>query len=492
MGPSIDTSSQTQKDIRLSVLISATGIGVFLASLDGTIVNISLKTMKDSLNVEQYLIQWVILSYLLAMIAFSAIAGDLGDRISNKLIFQIGMLVFTIGSLLCFFSNTLTLLILSRILQGIGAAGLIANGMAIITRLTTPKNRGTAIGLNAFVIALGVTLGPILGGVLTEKFGWNSIFFVNVPIGIIGLVWVQFAIPSFTQNKSKIRKADLPGSVSLALFLLLFVFSLSIFANPDMPNAILFGISSLACSICMFFVLLVVEKRSANPIIDLKLVKNRRFIVGIFSAILAYLCLCVIIYQLPFFLQEMLEYGQIKTGIIILAAPIAIAVGGLISGILSNTIDARYLATIGMGGITLSLILGATFITMTVPLWTLVVIALVIGIGLGFFIAPNANSVMSSASKEKLGVANSFLSMATNVGFALGTALATAVFSINLSIFSNINGGEKMNPINYVPAMRVMFAVFAFIAILAIVLSYFRGPEREQEKEIKINPPVDN
>ena len=162
--------------IKVGVLISATGIGAFLASLDGTIVNISLPQIMGSLGVAQNLVQWIILSYLLTMIAFTTVSGDLGDRISNKLVFQTGMIIFSLASLLCFFARSLILLILFRIIQGVGATGMVANGMAIITRFTTRENRGLAIGLNSLLIAVAIGLGPILGGALTEYLDGVLIF----------------------------------------------------------------------------------------------------------------------------------------------------------------------------------------------------------------------------------------------------------------------------------------------------------------------------
>ena len=142
---SAENNKESKSPIKIWVLVSATGLGAFLASLDGTIVFIGLKTIRDSLGVSQNAVQWIILSYLLTMIAFTTIAGDLGDRFSNKLVFQIGMVIFSLASLLCFFAKTLLALVIFRVLQGIGATGLVANGMAIITRFTTKQNRGLPV-----------------------------------------------------------------------------------------------------------------------------------------------------------------------------------------------------------------------------------------------------------------------------------------------------------------------------------------------------------
>ncbi|MCE7740855.1 MAG: MFS transporter [Candidatus Heimdallarchaeota archaeon] len=517
MNETVSEKAEEKDSIKVWVLISATGIGAFLASLDGTIVNISLPQMMESLDVAQHQVQWIVLSYLLTMIAFTTVSGDLGDRISNKLIFQIGMVIFSVASLLCFFARSLGVLVLFRILQGIGATGLVANGMAIITRFTSRENRGLAIGLNSLLIALGISLGPILGGALTEFLdgvlngysGWPFIFLINVPVGLIGFFWVQYIIPPTPPLTDSRRKADILGSLFLSGFLFLLVFCFSVFASifdhtyfgPNKshwpggvvvpyfktevgtfgPFAKLLSGLSLGFSIIFLIAFIFWEKHTKHPVIDLSMFKNRRFTVGIFSGVLAYLGLCVIIYQLPFFVQQILHYTTFQTGVAIMGTPIGMALAAVLSGAVSNKIDVKYLSTAGIGIMMLSLVLGALFITEQVPIYVIIIIATIIGISLGIFIAPNNTSVMSSAPEKKLGIANSMLSLSTNVGFSLGTALATAVFVFSQNKYQSINGGRIEDVINYVPAMRVLFGVFAGFMLFSTIFSYFRGPKPKIE-----------
>lgn len=205
--------------------------------------------------------------------------------------------------------------------------------------------------------------------------------------------------------------------------------------------------------------------------------KNRRFAIGVFSAVLAYIGLCVIIYQLPLFTQVILGLSQLETGLIILGTPIAMATTAVISGYLADRIDAKYITTLGIGVMTLSLIFGAVFTTDVVAKWVLAIIAVIIGIALGSFIAPNNTSVMSAAPENKLGVANSMISLSTNVGFSIGTALATAVFIYSQNYFQKKNGGLLDDASNYVPAMKVLFVVFAVFMFCSTIFSWFRGPD---------------
>ena len=155
-------------NVSLITLISATGIGIFMGALDSSIVNISLKTIEDSFRVDQSSVQWVVLAYLLTIISLMTVSGNLGDRFSSKKVFQLGIGLFTVGSLLCGLSPTLEILVISRIFQAFGASGLFANGIAIITRFTDRKNRGLAIGFNSLIVSGALTVGPAVGGILTQ------------------------------------------------------------------------------------------------------------------------------------------------------------------------------------------------------------------------------------------------------------------------------------------------------------------------------------
>jgi EmrB/QacA subfamily drug resistance transporter len=475
----------SSKEVSIAVLITSVGVGVFIASIDGTITNVSLPVIADDLGVEQNIAQWVILAYLLTLIGFTAIAGDLGDRFSNKIILQIGTAIFTIGSLLCALSPTLLWLVLARILQALGACCGMANGTAIITRFTTKENRGTALGLNALIIAAGITIGPIIGGLLTDRFGWPSIFYINVPLGIIGLVYVQFAIPKTPPLQVERREADVIGSVSFMLFLTLLVFSLTVFVDQNIPNPELWGGIGIATSIVLCVVFILWERKVKKPIIDLKMFKNRRFAFGILAAILAYQSLNVIFYQLPFYLREIQNLNVINIGVIILGAPVGMAITGPFSGKLSDKIDPRLIASLGMIGITVDLMLLSIFLKEDTPYWFLMVGAFILGISLGAFISPNSNSIMTAAPKDKLGVAGGLMNLSTQVGFSLGTALSTAIFFMLRNVFARNNGLPAKDPINYIPAMRIMFAIFVGIGILSVFVSYFRGPEEGKKQNLK-------
>ncbi len=473
--PSQETS------IKIPKLVSAIGFGMFMSSLDATIVVIILEKIKSHYGVTSNQVQWVILSYLLVMMAFTAIAGDLGDRFSNKLIFQIGMALFAIGSLFCFlsgyFGGSIWWLVLSRGVQGLGATGMLANGMALVTRFTTKKNRGTAVGINNLIISIAVISGPVFGAVISNSWEWGGIFLINVPLGIIGFIWIQVAIPK-TPPIEKKHKADYIGSILLALFLTTLILSFTIFVDVMIENAKIWAGISLLTSIIIFPIFLYWEKKTDHPLIDLSVLKNKKISIGLYTAIVKHQGYIVIIYHLNLYLQEMgIVTDIIRVGLIISGLPVGMAISAGIAGKLSNTIDARYLCTSAMVGVTILLALFATFLDIAAPIWFYVLMASFIGLCIGLFLAPNGNSIMSAAPKEKLGVVSSLHGLTTSIGINLGIALSTLVFTLVGNLLSRDNGIPAENPLNYVPAMRWMFLIFAIITGTAAIISFFRGPE---------------
>ena len=270
------------------------------------------------------------------------------------------------------------------------------------------------------------------------------------------------------------------GSVSFMLFLLLLVYSLTVFVDQDLSNALIWGGVCLVTSIIMFVIFFFWEKRTENPIIDLRMFRNRRFAFGIFTAILAFQSLNVIFYQLPFYLRDIRGMDVIDIGLVIIGSPLAMAIVGPFSGRLSDRIDPKYIASIGMVGISVDLILLAVFLTETTPYWFIVVMAVILGISLGAFLSPNSNSIMSAAPKEKLGIASSLMNLSIQIGFSIGTALSTALLLGIRNVLHVISGVPAKDPVNYMPALKIMFGIFAAFSIVAVFISYLRGSERRE------------
>ena len=368
--------------VKTGILVSATGIGMFMGALDESIINVSIVSMAEFFETTQQHVQWIVLVYLLVIVGLIALAGYLGDRYSTKMVFQIGMVIFSIGSLICALSTTLPMLIGARIIQGIGATGILANGNALVTRFTDEDRRGLAIGLTTLIAALGVVIGPVVGGLLTQFFKWQSIFWINVPIGVIGIIYLQFAIPSTPSIVKENHKGDPFGSVIFALFMVIFILSITLFVEPLLDRPMLWSAFCFLVSMLLLTAFILWEKRAEKPFIDLSLFKNKKFTIGISCALVTYIALNSIAFQLPFFMQKMLGFEQIKIGAVIIGVPIGIVITAPLAGKLSNKFDTRILSSIGLIVIGICMICLAVFLSLDIHLAVFILIATIIGLAL--------------------------------------------------------------------------------------------------------------
>ena len=465
----------------LFILITATGIGVFMGALDGSIVNVSLPQMAQFFKVDQGAISWVVLIYLIIMAGFTAIAGKIGDKYSNKLVFQVGMLIFTIGSFMSFISNTLPILIIARVVQAAGATGLTANGIAIITRFTTSKNRGTAIGWNSIFVAMALTLGPVLGGVLTQYYGWQSIFIINVPIGIIGLVYVQYAIPP-TPPKDKGKQIDMWGALIFGLGIMLLVGGPSIISLINLQtftleSEYLYFIVAFISAIAGAIVLIIfyeTSKRKAEPVIDISLMKERTFDVGIATAALVYGVMEMITFQLPFLVIIVYGFSFDEAGLALLGIPLAMALVGPIAGRLSDKYDPKYITAVGTIGLILTMITFAFTTTITFNWLVTIPLTFCLGASVAMFSSPNGNSIMSSVPKNRLGLVGGFIGIARTFGFSLGIAVSAMVMVIFQPLIVSLFGGTAHSHSVYVLAYQAMALFGSLFAILSLFITIKR------------------
>jgi len=482
---------EEQSRLKTTLLLVSVGIGMFMGALDESIINVSLPTIGNYFGVDQIYVQWIVLVYLLIVVGLTGIAGYLGDRYSTKLIFQIGMIIFSIGSLICALSISIPMLVWGRVIQGVGATGTLANGNAIVTRFSSDEQRGLSIGILSLIAALGVVVGPVLGGAMTQFWGWQSVFWINVPIGAIGIISVQFGVPPTPPVPGCATESDALGSIIFTCFMTTFIISLALIVDPLIPHPMIWAGISFLVSISFFVGFIFRERKAKNPFIDLSLFKNKKFTIGVTCSLITFIALNSIAFQLPFFLQDIMNYTQSKIGAIVIGVPIGLAIAAPTSGKLSSKFDARWLSSAGLLVIGIALTCLSVFISVEIPIWIYVLIAFIIGLSIGFFAAPNSNSIMSHSPKEKLGVVSSLISLARNIGFSIGTALSTTIFFFILELFQNKNGGALKSEINYVPSIKILFGILAFFVAIAVVISFLRGPEHRNYNKINSENHVD-
>jgi EmrB/QacA subfamily drug resistance transporter len=407
--------------------MAAVGIGVFLGTIDISIVNVTLPVMMKSLGADFPTIQWVVLSYLFTLTNLMLSVGRLADIQGKKKIYHLGFVIFTLGSLLCGLAPGAGWLIAFRVVQAVGGAMVTGLGAGIVTEAFPPKERGKALGLIGTIVSVGIAAGPALGGYLVGVTGdWPVIFFVNVPVGIIGTLMVGRLVPDDTPGGG--QKFDFGGAGALFISLLSLLLGLTLgqrwgFGAPTILA--LFG--SFAISLVLF---LWLETKVAQPMIDLSLFKSHLFSIGLLTGFITFIAIGGATMILPFYLEDVQGYTTKQTGLLMSVLPVMLSFSSPASGALSDRLGTRGLATAGL------LVMVAAFMvlrTLEVGTTTLGYILRVmpLGIGVGIFISPNNSAIMGAVSPQRLGIASGFLAFTRTLGQTVGIAVIGTIFAVS-------------------------------------------------------------
>src|SRR5579885_3033327 len=472
-------SIQTNKWAVMAIL----AIGIFMATLDSSIVNISLPTIARYFGVPlNGAIEWVIIAYLLVIAGVLLTTGRLADMIGRKPIWVAGLIIFTGGSAICGASVALWMLIAARALQGLGGALIMAVSPAMLTGAFPASERGRALGLNAVIVALGVSVGPTLGGIITENFTWRWIFYVNVPIGIIGIVLSLRVLKE--QLHRNPGRFDPWGALLLAVGLVALTMGLSFGQEWGWNSWAL--ISTLVISALAFILLVIAEQRVGDPIIDFSLLHNRVFVSANVSLIMSFLALFAVSFMLPFYLEELRAFSVIEAGLLLSPLPLTIAIIAPFSGALADRIGTRWLAASGLSIACIGLLLISQLNAQSSVgdiIWRLVVT----GLGQALFQSPNNSALLGSAPRNRQGVASGFLATGRVMGQSVSVALAGAIFTSLGGALAGALLASGLRPPNRAPilalqqtftgAFHTTFIVCACIAALGVFTSLVRGKE---------------
>ncbi|MFX0211921.1 MAG: MFS transporter, partial [Candidatus Hodarchaeota archaeon] len=470
--------------IPLRKILPITAIGTFMSAMDGSIVNISLFTIAAALNTNMEGVRWVTIIYLLVISSLIGIGGSLGDNYGRKKIFQLGMLFFILGSFFCAFSPTLEVLVLSRALQAIGAAGLMANGLALVITYVEPSVRGRAIGINSLVVASALSTGPFLGGILTEYVGWPSIFLINIPVGFLGILLVQQFIPETTEKRVKL---DYGG---MTVFMIT-TFSLVQGILTLFKGEIMGGIYIAVTLICGL-IFIHIESNHPNPMISIGIMRDRTILTGIISSFLCYMVYYSVVFLMPFYYQEVLLFKQSQTGILMIVPPLAMAIMGPFAGIFAERLEAK--RSTSFGALLLSLfVLFLTILFSIFPnnsreiIFILVPLVAFAAGSLTTFTVSNGTSVMNVAPKSEVSIVSGLIGLSRNIGFALGTTFSTSLFALFFTINNpnNITSGTIFVS-SYYTSLGQTYLLFSLFALIGAIISYLRGSNRRLE-ETKTN-----
>jgi len=450
------------------LVLVAIGIGTFMSALDGSVVNTILPVVTDYFQTDVATVEWVVTTYLLVVSGLLLSVGRLGDLRGNKVAYIWGFVVFVVGSALCGSAPSPIFLIASRGLQAIGASMLFANSPAILTKNFPASQRGQALGLQGAMTYLGLTTGPFLGGWLADTFGWHSVFYINVPIGLIAIVLSLIVIPRDTPAAQS-EKFDLAGASTFLVGLVTLLFALNQGHNLGWTSPIILGL--FIASLLILGLFTWIEMRIPTPMLDLSLFKRRVFSMSTVSPILNYLCVYSVLFLTPFYLIQARGLSASQAGLILTSQPIIMALTSPISGRLSDRIGSRIPTTLGMlilatGLFTLSRL------TLESPFWMVVLGLAIGGLGTGLFVAPNNSALMGDAPRNRQGIAAGVLALSRNVGMVLGIGLTGAIFTTILSR-GNPGGADTL-----VHAFNAGLLFASSVALLAAVASFVRGDDR--------------
>ena len=465
------------------IVLSVTTIGAMMAAIDTTIVILGLPQMMIDLHADLVEMIWVIIGYILISTVFLMTFGRVADLLGRVRMYNLGFVVFTLGSLLCGLSLSAAALIGFRLLQGAGAAMMLVNSIALITEVFPPNERGRALGINSVTWAAGGVLGPVLGGLILNAGSWRWIFFINIPIGILGALWGFFALKEISTRNSN-EKFDLFGAVTFSLSLLAVLLALTMgiqFSWTSWPILLLFA--AFALFLIIFYLW---ERRAAFPVLDLSLFTSRVYNFSVAAALMQSLGLFAVNFLIIFYLQGVRGFDPLTAALLLLPLPLVSALVAPIGGILADRIGARIPATVGLL-LQAAALLWLSGLSPTTPYPVLAVGLALMGLGGGLFFSPNTSAAMTAAPKNRLGVASAALGTLRQTGMVVGFALSLAVTAgslprdVMMQIFVGTSvklGSQVMQ--NFVYGVRNAFLFSIVLCLIAAGFSLARGSENRR------------
>ncbi len=462
------------------VVLSVTTVGALMAAIDGTIVILGLPEMMTELHADLIEMVWVIMGYILVSTVFLLTFGRVADMFGRVRMYNLGFVIFTIGSALCGFSQNATQLILFRLVQGSGAAMMAVNSVAIVTEVFPPNERGRALGVNAVTWAAGGVLGPILGGLILNAGSWRWIFFINVPIGIFGALWGYIVLKEQSGHKSG-EGFDLIGAATFSLGLVAILLALTLgiqFSWFSLPMETLFLIFVVMLGLFFWH-----ERHTRSPVLDFSLFKDRVYNFSVLAAMMQALALFSVNFLIVFYLQGVRGFDPLKAALLLIPLPLVSSVTAPISGWVADRIGARTPATLGLL-IQAAALVYLTRLTPTTSYTTLVAGLVLMGLGGGMFYSPNTSAAMNASPNHRLGIAAATLATLRQTGMVTSFALSLAVAAgslprnvmMQLFVGTNVSLGSQVMQ-SFVIGIHSAFIVSTALCLIAAGISLVRGKE---------------
>lgn len=480
-----DTNNRTALGKWLCFLCVA--IGAFMDFTDSTMINIALPAIARYFQVDISAIEVVVTSYLL-MISVSVITlGRVADIYGRKRLYVLGFTIFAVAAALCGSASSIWLLVVFRCIQGIGASLLIANGVAVLTETFQEKERGKALGTYGSVIGISVIVGPVLGGLLTDNFGWRAVFFVHVVTGLAGLLLAIKFIPSRPAQGQK-ERFDMGGAIAFIASLSCFLILINVLSKPDRRLSVVIGLLIATLVAGAFF--FTIESRVEDPLLDLSLFRRRTFSSASLSAYLIQVAMALVAFLLPFYLDRVLLLSPTSSGYILAPIALFMVATSPIGGYLSDRFGTRSIATVGAVTNCLGLLALSTVSIETSPVGVLLRL-IPIGVGGGLFIPANNSAIMGAVPVNRFGIASGMIGALRNFGSMSGVAITSLIFAFVHSNRLQQSGlldlsAEVAERQAFASSVRTVFLLGAGICSAAVITSIIQDKQKVEDKQENI------
>jgi EmrB/QacA subfamily drug resistance transporter len=461
--------------------LAAVAFGLFMIMLDNTVVNVALPSMQRALKIDRAELEWVVNAYALTFGVLLLSGGKLADLLGRRRIFIVGLIIFTVASLVCGLAGSAAVLIGARTVQGVGAALMNPATLSIITATFPPRQRGTAIGIWAGVSAMALAIGPLVGGILTQKVDWSWIFFINVPIGALGIVAARLFIDE-SRDTSREQRLDLPGLVTSAVGLFALTYALISTNHHAWTSTLVLSLFGIAVVSLAAFVFLELHQRI--PMLDLTLFRNATFAGANAVMLLVGLSMFGIFFFNSLFIQNILGYSAIQTGATFLPMTVLIILVAPWAGRFSDRIGPRWLMTAGMLLVTASLLLFAQLDAAS-SFWAILPGLITGGFGMALAMTPTTAAAMGSVPVDKAGVGSAVINSMRQVGGSLGIAIMGAVVATQISVAVGSAAFADQFVSGYHDALYVGAAITLGAAVIAASLV---RQVRQQEPAVRQEP----
>jgi EmrB/QacA subfamily drug resistance transporter len=462
----------TRWNSRTAALVAAT-LAALLTAFTGSAINIALPDIGYDFSMNAILLSWVPTSFLLAAAMFLVPIGRFADIHGRKKVFTVGTAVFTLASLLAGLAPSAAVLLVARVLQGMGGAMISGTGVAILTSVFPAEERGRVLGINVAAVYLGLSLGPSIGGVLTQHLGWRSVFLVTIPLGVVVIAFVLWLLDG-EWAEARGESFDLAGSIIYALALIALMYGFS--ELPALQGAIL-----IIIGIVGFVAFGAWELRSRSPVLNLNLfVNNKAFTFSNLAALIHYAAVYAVTFLLSLYLQYIKALTPEQAGFILIFQPVIQFVFSPAAGRLSDRIEPRILASLGMM-MTASGLFMLIFLGSGTPVWLIIAVLILLGLGYALFSSPNMNAIMGSVERKSYGVASGTLATMRLIGQMLSMGIATILFALFLG---RVEITPELYPL-FLSSAKTAFAVFTVLCVIGIFFSLARGDIRHENESDK-------